>query len=77
VPTDNSDAKVLSGIFWPLLVVLLLGGHASIMLVAMTFALADPPELVTESYYQEAVEWDQQQRAAPALPAGSGEVPQP
>lgn len=42
----RTDAEVFASIRWPLIVVALLVGHASLMMVAVTFATADPPERV-------------------------------
>ncbi|TWT66837.1 hypothetical protein Pla123a_45350 [Posidoniimonas polymericola] len=37
-------------ICWPVIICALLGGHMTIMLIAMTFALAVPPEAPPASY---------------------------
>lgn len=37
-------------ICWPVIICALLGGHVTLMLVAMSFALAAPPEAPPASY---------------------------
>lgn len=44
-----TDAEFFANIRWPIIVVALLVGHTSLMLVAVTLATADPPELVDET----------------------------
>ncbi|QDU55754.1 hypothetical protein Pan181_19490 [Aeoliella mucimassa] len=53
---EESPAKptFMNTFFWPAFVVVLLLGHMSLMLVAMTLANADPPELVEGSPYSNA-----------------------
>lgn len=53
-PTNEPPPSFFDTMRWPLIVVGLLGGHASLMLLAMTLANADPPELVEGSPYSKA-----------------------
>lgn len=58
----NSNApqppSFFQSIRWPLVVVALLGGHVTLMMVAVTLSLASPSPTVTDDAYREAVEWD-------------------
>lgn len=48
---DPSEEPTLwQKICWPVIICSLLGGHVILMLVAMTFALAAPPEAPPASY---------------------------
>ncbi|WP_425398616.1 hypothetical protein [Aeoliella sp.] len=62
---DNTDPPVgsFAPFIWPMIVCALLLGHVFLMLVAVTLANADPPELVEGAPY----------RGAP--PAAASETP--
>lgn len=59
--TPNQEAK---GFFarwrWPVIIVAFLGGHVTIMMFAVMFAVGDPSFAVVPDYYEKAVNWDAQ-----------------
>lgn len=60
--TPESE-NALTRLKWPLIVVALLAGHAVLMMVAVTLALASPPAGIPDDYYGAALDWDARQAA--------------
>jgi len=57
-PNATNPPTFFQSIRWPAIVVALLGGHVTLMMVAMTLSLAAPSPSVSESSYRDAIEWD-------------------
>jgi nitrogen fixation protein FixH len=59
-PVSNAEKKPRrSGTFWPLFVVVLLGGQVILMLVMAYMATSDPSFAIEPDYYQKGLDWDQ------------------
>lgn len=58
--TSNGQPRKPAG-KWPWIIVGLLGGHVTIMIIAVTIAVHDRSFSVVPNYYQRAVNWDQTQ----------------
>lgn len=48
---------------WPLIVVALLGTHASLMMLGVSWALANASSFATPAIYKNSMSWDEQQQA--------------
>ena len=59
--TTTEQAKRVKRARWPWIIVGLLGGHVTIMVVAVIIATNDRSFAVVPNYYQRAVNWDQTQ----------------